>query len=55
MPVAWFISFLQKRSHDTRGQKGVICFGLIVSTFGFGEHLLPPCASSPKIIPEQAS
>jgi len=37
MPAAWFIGFWQKRSHDTSGQKWVICVGLAVSTLGFGE------------------
>ncbi|PPQ90416.1 hypothetical protein CVT25_014934 [Psilocybe cyanescens] len=36
MPVAWFISYWQHRTHDTSGQNRVISIGLAISTLGFG-------------------
>ncbi|THH18101.1 hypothetical protein EW146_g2825 [Bondarzewia mesenterica] len=41
IPAAWFIGYRQQRTHDTSGQKLVICIGLAVSCIGFGLlHLL---------------
>ena len=37
MPVAWFLSYQQKRTSNTSGQKWAICVGLLVSTLGFGK------------------
>lgn len=36
MPVAWFIGYWQRRTHDTNGQNLMISIGLLVSTLGFG-------------------
>ncbi|KAI0067750.1 major facilitator superfamily MFS-1 [Artomyces pyxidatus] len=36
MPVAWFIGWRQRRTHDTSGQKWVISLGLLIATLGFG-------------------
>ncbi|KAG2077021.1 MFS general substrate transporter, partial [Suillus decipiens] len=35
VPAAWFITFCEKRKHDTRGQKWMIIGGLLISTLGF--------------------
>src|SRR5882762_579613 len=37
MPVAWFLSYQQKRTSNTSGQKWAICVGLLISTLGFGK------------------
>ncbi|KAF8971503.1 major facilitator superfamily domain-containing protein [Flammula alnicola] len=36
MPVAWFIGYCQRRTHDTSGQNRTISIGLFISTLGFG-------------------
>ncbi|KAF8887970.1 major facilitator superfamily domain-containing protein [Gymnopilus junonius] len=36
MPVAWFIGYWQRRTHDTSGQNWMISIGLLISTLGFG-------------------
>jgi hypothetical protein len=40
MPAAWFIGYWQQRTHNTSGQKWIICIGLLVSTLGFGIVML---------------
>ncbi|PPQ66125.1 hypothetical protein CVT26_010926 [Gymnopilus dilepis] len=35
MPVAWFIGYWQRRTHDTTGQNWAISIGLLISTLGF--------------------
>ncbi|KAF9535502.1 major facilitator superfamily domain-containing protein [Crepidotus variabilis] len=41
MPVAWFIGYRQRRTHDTSAQNWTISMGLFISTIGFGLlHLL---------------
>ncbi|KAF9474301.1 amino acid permease ScVBA-like protein [Pholiota conissans] len=36
MPTAWFIGYLQRKTHDTTGQNRIISIGLLISTLGFG-------------------
>ncbi|KAF8203223.1 amino acid permease ScVBA-like protein [Pholiota molesta] len=36
MPVAWFIGYWQRRTHDTTGQNRIISIGLFISALGFG-------------------
>lgn len=36
MPAAWFIGYMQKRSHDTSAQNNIVSVGLLLSTAGFG-------------------
>ena len=43
MPVAWFIGYWQRQTHDTSGQNLIISIGLLVSTLGFGRATLKLC------------
>lgn len=36
MPAAWIIGYLQRKTHDTSGQKWIISAGLLISSIGFG-------------------
>ncbi|KAI0050719.1 amino acid permease ScVBA-like protein [Auriscalpium vulgare] len=36
MPVAWYLGYREKRTHDTTGQMRVITVGLLIATVGFG-------------------
>ena len=36
MPVAWLLGAIQRRTHNTVGQKWVISTGLLFATTGFG-------------------
>ncbi|EPQ60980.1 amino acid permease ScVBA-like protein, partial [Gloeophyllum trabeum ATCC 11539] len=49
MPAAWFIGYKQSKSHNTSGQKWVICLGLAISTLGFGLLCLLH-GSSPRLL-----
>lgn len=44
MPAAWYISYRQRKTSSTKGQKEVIFVGLAVATTGFGasyfDHVL---------------
>ena len=51
MPVAWFIGYWQRRTHDTSGQNWMISIGLLVSTLGFGRPILPWVVSSTYLNP----
>lgn len=38
MPVAWLLGAIQRRTHNTVGQKLVISAGLFIATTGFGAY-----------------
>ena len=38
MPVAWLLGAIQRRTHNTVGQKWVISTGLLIATTGFGAY-----------------
>ena len=40
MPAAWIIGYLQRKTHDTSGQKWIIAAGLLISSIGFGRYKL---------------
>ncbi|GJE87743.1 MFS general substrate transporter [Phanerochaete sordida] len=46
LPVAWYISWWQKRKGDTSGQKLMICSGLCLAAVGFGLMITLNDASS---------
>jgi hypothetical protein len=51
MPVAWFIGYWQRRTHDTSGQNLMISIGLLISTLGFGGPILTYVASLTLLTP----
>jgi len=47
MPAAWIIGYLQRKTHDTGGQKCIITAGLLISSVGFGRRHGSPFESIP--------
>ena len=50
MPVAWFISYWQRRTQDTSGQNWMISIGLFISTLGFGKIVFLRFCSDPTVL-----